>query len=303
MLAFAPCLDPNGHETELGSAMNQRLAAPRGRAAVCSRSASASASRPASCSASPSSSSSAIRASLSGGSSVARAFEEVDRADHVTPIESATARRSEPGGGARRQRRAGSAELLVVPSRLLEVVAEHLVELDEVAPVLVEPGRVSLVELGPRRLRQRFVGGIPAQEVAEAERLLVREERVSGRMSSFARARSGGLSIRSRPGRALESLPDGTSGPRSRRTGGRSARRGRADPAGPRAAPESWAERRPRRRPTAAAAPTISSTNSGLPSAASWIRARSVLVQRCQALDQKLPSRQARAARAAPWWR
>ena len=45
--------------------------------------------------------------------------------------------------------RAGPAELFVEPSGLLEVVAEHLVELDEAASVLVEPGRESLVELGP----------------------------------------------------------------------------------------------------------------------------------------------------------
>ena len=80
-------------------------------------------------------------------------------------------------GGARRQRRAGSAELLVESSGLLEVVAEHLVELDEVVPVLVEPVRESLVELGPVGLRQRFVGGVSAEEMAEAEGLLVREQR------------------------------------------------------------------------------------------------------------------------------
>src|SRR4029078_10207469 len=71
-------------------------------------------------------------------------------------------------------------ELFFEASRLLEVVPEHLVELDEAAPVLVEPGRVSLVELGPPCSRPRFVGGIPAEEVTEAERLLAREERGVG---------------------------------------------------------------------------------------------------------------------------
>ena len=75
-------------------------------------------------------------------------------------------------GGARRQRGAGSAELFVEPSGLLEVVAEHLVELDEAGPVLVEPGRESFVELGPGGLRQCFVGGVPAQQMAEAEGFL-----------------------------------------------------------------------------------------------------------------------------------
>ena len=106
-----------------------------------------------------------------------RASEEVDRTDHVGSIECANARHAEPGGGARRQCSAGSAELFVEPSGLLEVVAEHLVELDEAGSVLVEPVRESLVELGPVGLRQRFVGGVSAQEMTEAEGLLVREQR------------------------------------------------------------------------------------------------------------------------------
>ena len=40
-------------------------------------------------------------------------------------------------------------------------------------PVFGEP----LVELGPGRLRQCFVGGVPAQEMAETESLLAGEQR------------------------------------------------------------------------------------------------------------------------------
>ena len=114
-----------------------------------------------------------------------RASEEVDRTDHVGSIECANARHAEPGGSARRQCSAGSAELFIEPRGLLEVVAEHLVELDEAVPVLVEPVRESLVELGPGGLRQGFVGRVSAEEMTEAECLLVGEQRRSERMSSL----------------------------------------------------------------------------------------------------------------------
>src|SRR5439155_18932452 len=45
-------------------------------------------------------------------------------------------------------------EVEFVPVRLLEVVAEDLVQLDEVGTVLLEPVREPFVKLGPRRLRE-----------------------------------------------------------------------------------------------------------------------------------------------------
>jgi len=52
------------------------------------------------------------------------------------------------------------------------VVAEDLVKLDEVLPVLLEPGCEPLVEVGPSRFRQGVVGGITDEEVAEAVRVV-----------------------------------------------------------------------------------------------------------------------------------
>ena len=63
----------------------------------------------------------------------------------------------------------GPTELHLVPRRLLEVVAEYLVQLDEVGPALLEPDGEPLVQLGASGLRERVVGGVPDQEVAEAE--------------------------------------------------------------------------------------------------------------------------------------
>ncbi len=57
------------------------------------------------------------------------------------------------------------------------MVAEDLVELDELAPVLLQPGCEALVELGARRFRERLVGGVTDQEVAEAEAVLACELR------------------------------------------------------------------------------------------------------------------------------
>ena len=54
----------------------------------------------------------------------------------------------------------------------LEVVAEELVELDKAGAVLLQPVGEPLMELRPHRLRQRIVGGVADQQVAEAERIL-----------------------------------------------------------------------------------------------------------------------------------
>ena len=56
---------------------------------------------------------------------------------------------------------------------LLEVVADELVQLDQLAAMLLQPGREALVQLGSRRLRQRVVRGVADQQMAEAEAVVV----------------------------------------------------------------------------------------------------------------------------------
>ena len=63
-------------------------------------------------------------------------------------------------------------ELGAIAARLLQVVAEDLVELDQIAAVLGEPAGEALVQLRPRRLRERVVGGVADQQVPEAEGVL-----------------------------------------------------------------------------------------------------------------------------------
>ena len=64
------------------------------------------------------------------------------------------------------------AELGRVAVCLLEVVADDLVELDQVLPVLLQPGCESLVQLRARGLGQPFVGGVPDEQMPEAEGVL-----------------------------------------------------------------------------------------------------------------------------------
>src|SRR5829696_8804395 len=71
----------------------------------------------------------------------------------------------------------GQPELRAVAARLLEVVAEDLVELDESGSGLLEPGREALVEVGAARLRDSVVGGVSDEQVAEAEAVLTGERR------------------------------------------------------------------------------------------------------------------------------
>src|SRR5262245_37360933 len=75
-----------------------------------------------------------------------------------------------------RQPRVRRVERRSVLIRLLEVVADDLVQLDEAAP-LFQPSRESLMELGARLLGQRLVGGVANQKMAEAEGIIVRERR------------------------------------------------------------------------------------------------------------------------------
>ena len=71
----------------------------------------------------------------------------------------------------------GQPELGAVAAGLLEVVAEDLVQLDELGPVLLQPGCEALVEVRAGRLRERLVGRVADQQVAEAEAVLARELR------------------------------------------------------------------------------------------------------------------------------
>jgi hypothetical protein len=78
----------------------------------------------------------------------------------------------------RRRRAVQRAELDAIAVRVLEVVPDDLVQLDEAGAVLLEPEGEALVQLRPGRLRQRLVRGIADEQVAEAIGLLVREHRL-----------------------------------------------------------------------------------------------------------------------------
>ena len=80
----------------------------------------------------------------------------------------------EPLTGADGEDRVRPAELMLVAGGLLEVKAEDLVELHEPATVL-EPVGEALVQLRPHGFRERVVGGVADQQVAEAEAVLARE--------------------------------------------------------------------------------------------------------------------------------
>ena len=74
----------------------------------------------------------------------------------------------EPECGAVRYVRIGLPELSHVAGRLLEVVADDLVALDERLSVVVEPGGEAEVQIGADRLGERVVGGVANQQVAKA---------------------------------------------------------------------------------------------------------------------------------------
>ena len=66
-------------------------------------------------------------------------------------------------------------------ARLLEVVAHDLLELVHARRGgVLEPVREALVQLRARLLRQRPVGGVADQDVAEAEGVVVAEGRAVG---------------------------------------------------------------------------------------------------------------------------
>ena len=90
-------------------------------------------------------------------------------------------RRSAAGGGQAPPGRAGQLvveghpELGAVEAGLLEVVAEYLVQLDQLDAVLLQPGCQALVQLGAGRFRQCLVGGVADQQVTETEAVLADE--------------------------------------------------------------------------------------------------------------------------------
>src|SRR5262249_41156369 len=116
---------------------------------------------------------------------LARARDELDAPGLVVALERAAA-----GSGEPQPRPLGEpallAELALQPERLLEVVADHLVELDEPRRVLLEPVGEPLVEGCAHALGKRRVRSLPDQRVAETERLVVRQERLLGPQELFA---------------------------------------------------------------------------------------------------------------------
>ncbi len=71
----------------------------------------------------------------------------------------------------------GQVELGAVREGLFEVVAEDLVELDELGPVLLQPGAQALMEIRAGRLGERLVRRVAEQQVAEAKAVLARDLR------------------------------------------------------------------------------------------------------------------------------
>ena len=88
------------------------------------------------------------------------------------PVVEAVARTPAGSGEPRRgpfgQAGIGLSELALVAGRLLEVVADDLVALDEGVAVLVEPVGEAGMQIGADRLGKRVVGGVADQQVAEA---------------------------------------------------------------------------------------------------------------------------------------
>ena len=66
------------------------------------------------------------------------------------------------------------------------MVAEELIELHEIDTALLQPVCEALVELGSHRLRQRVVGGVADQQVAETEAVFTCELRLGWPDQPFA---------------------------------------------------------------------------------------------------------------------
>ncbi len=98
--------------------------------------------------------------------------------EHVATGELAAAGARQPLGasfGQCRRRRVRGSELDPKHIRLLEVVAENLVDLGPVADTLLRPVCEPLVQLGAAPLRHRVVRGVPDQDVTEAKTVFAGE--------------------------------------------------------------------------------------------------------------------------------
>ena len=101
-----------------------------------------------------------------------RALEEIGRRSHIASGNGLRSRSRQPLGGTLGRLPRGLArgtELGAVAIGLLEVIADDFVQLDEIGSALGDPGGEALVQVGPGRLRERLIGGVADQEMAEAK--------------------------------------------------------------------------------------------------------------------------------------
>ena len=131
------------------------------------------------------------RASSAGRSATAR-VEQTGRRPHIASGDRLRPRRRQPLGCTPRELQRSVArrpELDAVAIGPFEVVADDLVQLDEIGSALGDPDGEALVQLRPGRFRQRVVGCVADQQVAEAKGVLARELRlVRAQQLSAARA-------------------------------------------------------------------------------------------------------------------
>ena len=102
-----------------------------------------------------------------------RPLAEPDRRGHVRTPRRTAGGASQPFPRAKRERLGGRvdrSELYAIAVRLLQVITDDLVLLREAD--LVEPVRKSLVQLGAKLLRHRFIRRVANQQVPEPERVL-----------------------------------------------------------------------------------------------------------------------------------
>src|SRR5581483_10463334 len=104
-----------------------------------------------------------------------RSLEESDGGPIVATPERPATGGCKPVACALREGCIGFSELELVARRLLQVVAEQLVPISQLFPALPEPVSEALVELRARRFRERPVGGVAHQQMAEAKGVLAGE--------------------------------------------------------------------------------------------------------------------------------
>ena len=208
-----------------------------------------------------------------------RALEQVARGADVEPRERSATGRLEQVGRASRDglsTRHARRQLLPVAIRLLEVVAEHLVAVEQVGGAGLEPACEPLVQVRAGRLRQHVVRGVANQDVPESVGLVTLELCEIGTEQVLTHERGEhrpevSFCGRECPQRAEveDAALDGAAlehgAVRAVGAGRAATRAARGSSPGPRPAPSSASR----------AIAIISSTKSGLPSAPSRIRARS----------------------------